>query len=52
MRAVEAALAAVFAWRISSIRSMLWVRRKVSSGSFMEMTVAAKEKQGESPRRC
>jgi hypothetical protein len=49
-RVVEAAVVVAFACCISSMRSMLRTRRKVGSGSVMEMTVAAEEKRGARPR--
>jgi hypothetical protein len=51
MRAVETALVAALACCISSIGSMARTRRKVGSGSVMEMTVATEENRGSSPRR-
>jgi hypothetical protein len=49
-RAVEAVVAAL-AYCISSIRSMLRTRRKVGSGSVMEIIVDAEEKRGARPHR-
>ena len=49
-RAVVASLEAALAYCISSIRSMLRMRRKEGRGSVMEMTVAAEANCGPSPR--